>query len=43
MTKLSVLFLFLLVSCQLFEKQPDGEVIAKIGEHFLYKDDILLQ
>lgn len=40
MTKFSILILFLLGSCQLFEKQPDGEVIARIGAHFLYKNDI---
>ncbi|GGD84099.1 peptidyl-prolyl cis-trans isomerase [Planktosalinus lacus] len=41
MTKLTFLFLFLLGSCQLFEKQPDDQVIARVGEHFLYKNDIL--
>ncbi len=40
MTKLTFLFLFLLGSCQLFEKQPDEQVIARVGEHFLYKNDI---
>lgn len=40
MTKLTILFLFLLGSCQLFEKQPDEQVIARVGEHFLYKNDI---
>lgn len=37
---LLLFILFLFSSCHFFEKEIDKEVIAKVGSHFLYRDDL---
>ena len=32
---------FVLVSCNLIKKEPEKEVVARVGEDFLYKDELL--
>lgn len=37
---LVIVTFFFLTACNLFQSQPDEEVVAKAGKHFLYKSDI---
>ncbi|MCR9183357.1 MAG: peptidyl-prolyl cis-trans isomerase [Flavobacteriaceae bacterium] len=37
---LLLFILFFFSSCHFFEKEIDKEVIAKVGSHFLYRDDL---
>lgn len=43
MKKISIILIVLLfcVSCEYFQKPQEGEPIARVGETFLYKEDIL--
>lgn len=37
---LAIPFLFLIFSCQLFTKQKQNDVIARVGNYYLYQEDI---
>lgn len=36
-----IILSFVLVSCNLIKKEPEKEVVARVGEDFLYKDELL--
>jgi len=37
---LTLLILFIFTSCHFFDKEVDKEAVARVGSHFLYRDDI---